>query len=186
MAASAGTSDKATKEEIRTASANTKPNSRNNRPASDGRNEIGTKTEISTAVVAITAKNTWRVPSTADALRPSPSFCSLWAFSSTTMASSTIRPVARTRASNVKRLIEKPANQMPPSTPISAIGMVVAGINVALNDRKNNRMVTITTTTVKIRVINTSCTDTRMKSASSEMTAIVMSGKRLLTRSTAA
>ena len=45
-----------TKEEITTDSASTKLNSRNSRPTSEGKNEIGTKTETSTAVVAMTAK----------------------------------------------------------------------------------------------------------------------------------
>ena len=69
----AGTSDNATKLEIMTAPASTPPNSLNNRPAVEGKNAIGIKTAANTAVVATTAKNTSRVPITADARRPSPS-----------------------------------------------------------------------------------------------------------------
>ena len=71
-AVSAGTSDKATKEEMITEPARTPPNSRNNRPAVEGRKAIGINTDASTAVVAITAKNTSRVPITAAALAPKP------------------------------------------------------------------------------------------------------------------
>ena len=55
-----------------TATASTMPNSVNSRPAFDGRNAIGRNTATSVAVVAITAKNTWRVPTTAAASGFSP------------------------------------------------------------------------------------------------------------------
>jgi len=105
-AASIGQIVRATKDEIQTATARTKPNSVKRRPAVDGRNEMGRKTEISVAVVASTAKNTWRVPSTAAARAAMPPRRRRVIFSSTTMASSTTRPAARTKASNVMRLIE--------------------------------------------------------------------------------
>ena len=70
-----GTSDRATKLEMITALARTMPNSRKSRPAVLGRNEIGTKTETSTAVVATTAKKTWRVPTTAAARGRMPFAC---------------------------------------------------------------------------------------------------------------
>jgi hypothetical protein len=44
------------------------------RPAMPGKNEIGMKTAASVAVVEMTAKNTWRVPTTAAARGPRPSF----------------------------------------------------------------------------------------------------------------
>ena len=184
MAASAGTSDSATKEEISTATDRTKPNSRNSRPACEGRKLIGRNTDTSTAVVAITAKNTCRVPTTAAARRPSPLFWSRCVFSSTTIASSTMRPVARTSASNVSRLIEKPISQIPASTPISATGIVVLGIIVGRHARKNSSIVPTTTRMVKASVISTSRTETSMKSASSETTLISRSWYRAATRST--
>ncbi|CAB4327250.1 hypothetical protein BCH_02642 [Brucella sp. 191011898] len=67
-----GQSVSATTEERRTAIASTKPNSRNRPPACPGRKEIGTKTAASVSVVAMTAKNTSCVPSTAAARGPMP------------------------------------------------------------------------------------------------------------------
>ena len=84
------------------------PNSRNSAPACPGRNDSGTKTAASVAVVATTAKNTCRVPSTAAARGPMPCARRRTMFSSTTIASSTTRPVASTSASSVRMLSEKP------------------------------------------------------------------------------
>ena len=50
--------------EIATAAPSTKPNSVNSRPTWPSTNEIGTNTAIRVSEVAITAKVTWRVPST--------------------------------------------------------------------------------------------------------------------------
>ena len=50
----------------------TKPNSEKSRPAVPGKNEIGMNTAASVAVVASTAKNTCRAPSTAAARGPMP------------------------------------------------------------------------------------------------------------------
>ena len=58
-------------------------------------------------------------------------------FSMTTMASSTTRPVASTRASSVMMLIEKPTSHMAASVPISAIGTVMAGMKVTRAERRN-------------------------------------------------
>ena len=107
--ASIGHSDSATTPDSSTAIASVKPNSRNRPPVWPGRKEIGTKTAASVAVVAMTAKNTSCVPSTAAARGPMPSLRRRTMFSSTTMASSTTRPVASTSASSVRMLIEKPA-----------------------------------------------------------------------------
>ena len=81
-------------------------------------------------------------------------------------------------------MIEKPKSQMPASTPISATGMVALGMMVAFHWRKKSRMVRITMAMVKPSVISTSSTETRMNSASSEMTEIFRSSNRPLSRST--
>ena len=136
---------------------------------------MGRNTDTSTAVVATTAKKTCRVPTTAAARRPSPLSCRRWVFSSTTMASSTISPVASTSASSVTRLTENPSAQIPASTPIRATGMVVLGITVGRHARKNSSIVPTTTSTVKLSVISTSRTEILMKSASSDTMLMVMS-----------
>ena len=87
--ASIGHSDSATKDEVATAIASTKPNSVNNRPAILGRKAIGRKTEIRVTVVAKTAKKTCRVPTTAAASGCSPNPRCRCTFSMTTMASMT-------------------------------------------------------------------------------------------------
>ncbi len=103
-----GQSVSATIDDSVTEKARTKPNSRNNPPTWPGRKESGMNTAASVAVVAMTAKNTSRVPSTAAARGPSPWPRRRTMFSRTTIASSTTRPVASTMASSVRMLIEKP------------------------------------------------------------------------------
>ena len=95
--------------EIAIAAPSTKPNSVNSRPTWPSRNEIGTNTAISVSEVAITAKVTWRVPSTPAISGDSPSSMRRCTFSSTTIASSTTMPIARMSASRVSTLIEKPS-----------------------------------------------------------------------------
>ena len=107
--ASIGQRERATTAERVTAIAITKPNSRNKPPVCPGRKDRGTKTAASVAVVATTAKNTSCVPRTAAARAPMPSLRRRTMFSSTTIASSTTRPVASTKASSVRMLTEKPA-----------------------------------------------------------------------------
>ncbi|MNC69011.1 hypothetical protein D3C75_1196630 [compost metagenome] len=51
-------------------------------------------------------------------------------FSTTTMASSTTRPMARISASRVMRLMEKPRYQAPMKAEMSDTGTVMAGIRV--------------------------------------------------------
>ena len=106
--ASIGASDSATTAERPTEMARVKPNSRKRRPVWPGRKEIGTNTAASVTVVAITAKNTSCVPSTAAARGPRPIERRRMMFSSTTMASSTTSPVASTMARRVRMLSEKP------------------------------------------------------------------------------
>ena len=109
LAHSAGQSDSATSIEIATDAARTKPNSMNRRPISPSRNDSGMNTAIRVSEVAITAKVTWRVPSTLATSGLSPSSMRRWMFSSTTIASSTTMPIARISASRVSTLIEKPS-----------------------------------------------------------------------------
>ena len=96
----------ATSAENSTAAASVKPNSRNRRPMLPGRNEIGTNTAASTMVVAMTAKPISRVPFTAATIGASPSSVRRCTFSSTTIASSTTRPIASTNPSSVSTFTE--------------------------------------------------------------------------------
>jgi hypothetical protein len=98
----------ATRVEIATAPASTKPNSVNSRPTWPSRNEIGTNTAIRVSEVAMIANVTWRVPSTPATSGLSPRSIRRSMFSSTTIASSTTMPIARIIARRVSTLIEKP------------------------------------------------------------------------------
>ena len=102
----AGVSVRATSDENSTAAARVRPNSRNSRPIAPGRKEMGTNTDTSTSVVAITAKPISRLPSSAAIRGGWPSSMRRKMFSSTTIASSTTRPIARTMPSRVSTLME--------------------------------------------------------------------------------
>jgi hypothetical protein len=65
-------------------------------------------------------------------------------FSVTTIASSTTRPVASTRARSVIRLMEKPISQIPATDPTSAMGMASAGMSVAPSRPKKTQITAIT------------------------------------------
>ena len=67
----------------------------------------GTNTATKTTVVAIIAKETCLAPLNAATRGVSPNSILLTIFSSITIASSTTIPIAKTKAINVKRLIEK-------------------------------------------------------------------------------
>ena len=136
-------------------------------------------------VVATTAKKTCRVPSTAAARLASAGPRRRWMFSSTTMESSTIMPVASTSASRVSRLMEKPTSQIAATVPISARGIATVGINVARREPMKSQIVATTIATAMESVTTTSRTEPRMKVASSAMVVTSTSSKRSLRRSTA-
>lgn len=83
-------------------------------------------------------------------------------FSTTTMASSTTRPIASTIASSVRRLIEKPIASIAVQTPISDNGIVTTGMMTERNEARNRKITTITMPTASISVFSTSSIDERM------------------------
>ena len=101
-----GVSESATNAEKPTAAATVTPNSPNNRPVSPVMKDTGTKTAISTSVVAMTANPISREPLMDARTGGSPPSMRRTMFSSTTMASSTTRPMASTAPSSVSVLIE--------------------------------------------------------------------------------
>jgi hypothetical protein len=88
------------------------------------------------------------------------------------MASSTTMPVASTSARSVRMLTEKPTSQIAASVPISATGIVNAGIIVARRSRRKRKITTTTIATASASVLSTSLMEPRMKTASSEVTKI--------------
>ncbi|MND67240.1 hypothetical protein D3C80_586490 [compost metagenome] len=94
-------------------------------------NAIGKNTAIKTSVIPmiglVISFIAFEVASTGD----SPSVAIIRStFSMTTIASSTMIPIAKTIPNMVKTLIEKPLISMTANVPNSAIGATIEGINV--------------------------------------------------------
>ncbi len=101
-----GESVSATTADTTTAPTSVKANSVNSAPVSPPRKPIGTYTATSTTAIAMMGLANSRAARIAACAGFMPS--SMWrlTFSTTMMASSTTRPIARTSASSVSRLIE--------------------------------------------------------------------------------
>ena len=67
-------------------------------------------------------------------------------FSSTTMASSTTRPMASTMASSVSVLMLKPSANISVKVAISEIGMVTIGMIEARSERRKKKITSTTST----------------------------------------
>ena len=146
-----------------TAAANATDNSRNSRPVLPCKNPTGKNTAINTAVVANTANATCLVPRRAATNAGSPKSTRRWMFSTTTMASSTTRPMHSTKASKVSRLIENPNAYSAMNEAITHTGTVTAGIIAARTLPRNNQITTSTSTMASIRVSYTRSTAAEMK-----------------------
>ena len=101
-------------------------------------------------------------------------------FSTTTMASSTTRPMARTIAKRVNVLMEKPKMIKLAKVPIRDTGIAKTGIRVALQLwRKRNTMM-ITKASASLKVCTTSPMDSEINSVLSMIgTYFISSGKSL-------
>src|SRR5580658_7577701 len=130
-------------------------------PVVPGKNDTGTKTEISTSDVATIALVTSDI---ATEVAVCGSECSslicLCTFSITTMASSTTSPVASVMPNMVSELMEKPKALINAKVPTSETGIVIAGIIVARQSNRNRNMTTMTMTIASSRV----CTTSRIES----------------------
>src|SRR6476646_8970754 len=129
-------------------------------PVVPGKNDTGTNTEIKTSDVATTALDTSAIA--AEVARcgsvPSLVICR-WAFSMTTMASSTTGPVARVMPNSVRKLMENPKALMKAKVPINETGMVTAGMMVARQSSRNKKITRMTMTTASSSVVTTSLTE---------------------------
>jgi hypothetical protein len=74
-------------------------------------------------------------------------------FSSTTIASSTTRPMASTRASSVRVLMVKPARAISANEPIRLTGMVTSGMIDARSVRRKTKTTSATSTTASATVV---------------------------------
>ena len=84
-------------------------------------------------------------------------------FSTTTMASSTNRPIASTIPNMVSVFIENPAKPMTVNVPSRTTGMVMVGISVARMFCRNRYMSRNTRMMASIRVLTTSVSEMRTK-----------------------
>ena len=106
-------------------------NSLNSRPMMPPMNSSGMNTATRLTEIETTVKLISLAPMIAALRGSSPS--SVWRtmFSSTTIASSTTKPVARVSASSDRLLSVKPKKYMPANVPMAATGKTIAGMKVA-------------------------------------------------------
>ncbi len=101
-------------------------------PVEPPKNAMGTNTAASTRPMPTSAPVIWSIDFFVASFGDSPSSdISRSTFSTTTMASSTRRPIASTTPNIVSVLIEKPSAAITPKVPSSTTGTAIVGINVA-------------------------------------------------------
>ncbi len=126
-------------------------------PTEPGENATGTKTADRTSATPTSAPVIWlialRVASRGD--KPSTSMMRS-TFSTTTMASSTSRPMASTSPNIDSVLIEKPTAAMTPNVPSSTTGTAMVGTSVALMFCRNSSITRKTSATPSNSVLTTS------------------------------
>ena len=99
-------------------------------------------------------------------------------FSTTTIASSTSRPIASTIANIVSMLMEKPSTPSTAKVPSNTTGTAMVGISVARKLPRNRYITRKTSTTASISVLMTPLIDTSTNGVvSNGMTASRPAGK---------
>ena len=131
-------------------------------PVEPLRNAIGMNTAVSTVPMPTSAPVIWsidlRVASSGESFSSS---IRRSTFSTTTIASSTSRPIASTTANMVSMLIEKPNSSSTGKVPSSTTGTAMVGIRVARRFCRNRYITRNTSSTASISVLTTSRIDTR-------------------------
>ena len=127
-------------------------NSLKRRPASPGISSSGMNTAMSEAVIEKTVKPISALPFKAACMGGSPSSTCRLMFSTTTIASSTTKPVEMMSAiiESASRL--NPSRYMTPNVPTSEIGSARAGMSTVLRSRRNTYTTAITSITEKSSV----------------------------------
>ena len=127
----------------------------------------GMNTATSESVIDSTVKPTWRAPVIAAWIGGSPSSMRRAMFSTTTMASSTTKPVAMISAISDRLFRLKSHRYMTAKVPISETGTARLGISVARPLRRNRKTTRITSATEISRVSSASSSDARIDGPSS-------------------
>ena len=127
----AGLNDNALKAEMITEMAIVMANCWYKRPVIPGINAVGTNTAARIRAMAMTGPETSSMALNAASCGDMP--CSIWCStaSTTTIASSTTRPIANTSPKSERVLMEKPKNGNTTNVPISETGTARSGISVA-------------------------------------------------------
>ena len=119
-------------------------------------NPTGTNTAARMRAMATTGPDTSSIALTVASFGVIP--CSMWCMtaSTTTIASSTTMPIARTRPSSESTLIEKPSSGKKMNAPTSDTGTVSSGISVARQfcRKTNTTMITRTTASKSVVMIS--------------------------------
>ncbi len=135
-------------------------NCRNSVPETPGMKATGTNTESSTRLIAmigaVISAIAFLVASAGE--RSGSSSMTRSTFSTTTMASSTRMPIARTIASKDMVLAEYPMTSSTAKVPITLTGTATAGISVALSVPRNTKTTTTTSAKAMTSVVKTSRT----------------------------
>ncbi len=138
-------------------------NWRKNCPVMPLMNAHGTNTAHSTRATATTGPVTSSIALRAASRGGKPWASQRSTFSTTTIASSTTMPIARTRPNREILFRLKPMAAMTAKVPTMATGTAISGISVARQLCKK-RSTTIATSTTAIKsVLTTSTTDSRIK-----------------------
>ena len=127
-------------------------------PEMPGMKATGTKTDRSTSVIATMAPVISPMAAQAASAGVMPGFASIFAStaSTTTMASSTTIPMARTRARSETVLSEKPIASITAKVPTSATGTAISGMIVARSEPRKMKTTMTTSTKASISVCSTS------------------------------
>ncbi len=117
----------------------------------------GTNTAISTAVVAMIGPVTSRIASRAASSGRKPASSWRSTFSTTTIASSTTRPMASTIPSRLSMLSEKPSIFITTRVATSDTGMAMVGMMVVRQLWRKMKTTAMTSASASTSVMTTSC-----------------------------
>ena len=133
-------------------------------PGMPPKKAMGRKTAESTAATPMRAPVIWLMDLRVASLASRPSwFMMRSVFSTTTMASSTSRPMASTRPNMLRVLMEVPKAFMTAMVPRSTMGTARVGMMVARQFWRKMNMMAATSTTASMRVWKTEPMDFSMK-----------------------
>ena len=123
---------------------------------------MGTNTAASTSAMATSAPVIWSMDLRVASRGPSPSSAMTRStFSTTTMASSTSRPMDSAMPNMVSVLMEKPKAASTPKVPSKTTGTAIVGMSVARAFCRNRYMTRNTSTTASNSVLTTSLIEVR-------------------------